>query len=75
MLFSFACPGAEYNFTEALYGAAGGENAHITLTVLQKTGSLVNIHLLVIPLTHTQYEQRSLQNGSTLAPIDMFYEY
>lgn len=68
-----AYPGAEYQFTEVDYTATEGVDSHITVTVRQKSDSPVDIHLLVIPLTYAQYEQRRMQPDSTLAPIDTFH--
>ena len=69
--------GSNYQFRSncyyATYEVEEGVNPAVTVTVEQTVGSLVDIHLLLTPLTYAQYAQRASQPGSTLPPLNEFY--
>ena len=43
------------------------------MVVEQTLGSLVDIHLLLIPMTYAQYEQQANQPGSGLLQLDVHH--
>ena len=61
------------NCYHATYELDEGVNPAVTVTVEQTVRSLVDIHLLLTPLTYAQYTQRASQPGSTLPPLNEFY--
>ena len=55
------------------YATDEGTNSGVTVVVEQVFGSLVDIHLLLTPLTYDQYTQRASQPGSDLASLDTYH--
>ena len=69
-----SCTGAQYRFRENDYATEEGVNSVVTVVVEQLLPGLIDIHLLLTPLTYDQYNQRANQPGSDLPPLDRYHD-
>lgn len=66
-------PGPTYQFLDSTYSRFEGVHPCGHVVIQQIVESVIDIHLLVTPLTYSQYMSRSNTPSSTLAPINQYH--